>query len=82
MTMIEINRLIKCGMPLCSGRAAYSVGCEGALPAARIYLCKKCAGELSELLKKALTPKSPENMIAKKTRKNSTEKSRENQEAQ
>jgi len=67
MEIKKINHIIRCDMGMCRKEAAYSIGAKNTLLKRQINICKDCARELYEELGKLFTPKSPENIIKKKS---------------
>lgn len=67
MRIKEVNYKIKCEMPNCKQLASIKIEKSGFLKFSGLYLCKDCLNELYQELAKRIVPKSPDNMLNKKS---------------
>ena len=65
MKLKKINALVRCDMPMCNNKAAYTITAKGGLRSRQINICKECLKNLYDEISNELVPKSPHNMIAK-----------------
>lgn len=71
---MQVNKLsvkTKCEMPMCKNYAAYQFVADGGDKRNSLNLCEDCIKELYGQIGKILTPKSPKNMLNKKSTKES-----------
>lgn len=66
----EISIKVRCDMPNCRKTANIKFEKEGFFRSAGLYLCEECMKEIYAQIGKSLTPKSPNNMLNKKTKTN------------
>ena len=67
MNIKNVNYKVKCEMPNCKQIANVKIEKAGFLKFSGLYLCKDCLNELYQTLAKRIVPKSPENMLNKKS---------------
>ncbi|MGI6701019.1 MAG: hypothetical protein ACOX3U_00905 [Christensenellales bacterium] len=67
MEISKINLIVRCDMGLCGNKAVYSINRRNKILRRNINLCADCARKLYAELGKLFTPKSPENIIKKRT---------------
>lgn len=71
MQVQKLNVKTKCEMPLCKNDATYQFSVQGGDKRNSLNLCEDCVRELYGQIGKLITPKSPRNMLNKKSVKES-----------
>ena len=68
MNIKDINIKVKCDMPNCKNNAVIKIEKEGFFRSSGVFICKDCMNDIYKVIGKRVTPKSPDNMLNKKSK--------------